>query len=64
MRVTILERRFMATKAKSKAAKKRKPLVLKKKFVISQDLASFIPQVSRMGGSNPVDWLRFRLPLT
>ena len=46
----------MNKSAKTKGGGKKRKVNLNKKLVISQELSAFIPEVSRMGGSNPADW--------
>jgi hypothetical protein len=47
----------MKSSAKKSSAKKRRmKLSVRKKSFIAEDLVRFMPPVSRMGGTNPVDW--------
>ena len=46
----------MTMEAQMKSRRKRKKEVLMKKTLITEELMRFIPPVSRMGGTNPVDW--------
>ncbi len=39
-----------------KSKRKKRRLALSKKSFISEELMRFLPPVSRMGGTNPVDW--------